>query len=106
MGLHPSNAFACAVDFLFRVRPEALEPHLPVGFWGTAAPWQSRTLHPQFHQRSRLPAQHPPRGDGAHLPVGFWGTVGACSPISQFHGSAAPTAWFAPSRVRRSPAWR
>ena len=32
MGLHPSNAFACAVDFLFRIRPEALEPHLPVGY--------------------------------------------------------------------------
>jgi hypothetical protein len=38
MGLHPSNAFACAVDFLFRIRPEALEPHLPVGFRGTAVP--------------------------------------------------------------------
>lgn len=27
MGLHPGNGFACAVNFLLRLRPEALAPH-------------------------------------------------------------------------------
>jgi len=27
MGLHPSLAFACAIDFLFRIRPQTLEPY-------------------------------------------------------------------------------
>ena len=26
-GLHPSNMFACGVDFLLRLKPEALAPH-------------------------------------------------------------------------------
>lgn len=26
MGLHPANAFACGIDFLLRLRPEALAP--------------------------------------------------------------------------------
>lgn len=27
MGLHPNNVLACGVDFLFRLKPEALAPH-------------------------------------------------------------------------------
>lgn len=30
LGVRPGTAFACGIDFLLRIRPEALEPHAAV----------------------------------------------------------------------------